>query len=265
MAKRPPQLWRYTSQLASASQHVDRFVAPSRFCADMHKERGFSRDVGVLPYFTDRCDQDWQASSPRPQARPYFLFVGRLEEIKGVQRLIATWPKVYNSDLLIVGTGTFEEELRTQAAETRGVKFLGARSQDELGHLYHHAEACLVPSLTYETFGIILIEAFARKTPVIAHDLGALTEVVEQSRGGLLYRTDAELLTTIRTLQESPRLRNELAENGYRAFLDHWTREAHLQKYSELLETTAFDKFGYVPWRSTPAVGKPICQLSSHA
>ena len=170
-----------------------------------------------------------------------------------MQQLIAAWSNVSDVDLLIVGTGTYEPELRAQAAESAEVRFLGARSQDELGSLYHHAEACIVPSLTYETFGIILIEAFARKTPVIAHDLGGLTEVVNQSRGGLLYRTETELLGAIRTIRKSPQLRSELAENGYRSFLSHWTREAHLRKYFDLLETTAFEKLGRVPWHTRSA------------
>ena len=52
----------------------------------------FARRAGVsaaddgLPYFIDRADGDWQSPAPRPQARPYFLFVGRLEEIKGRRR-----------------------------------------------------------------------------------------------------------------------------------------------------------------------------------
>ena len=47
---------------------------------------------------------------------------------------------------------------------------------------------CLVPSSGYEVLGLIILEAYLQRTPVIAHDLGALTEVVEQSQGGLLYR-----------------------------------------------------------------------------
>ena len=46
--------------------------------------------------------------------------------------------------------------------------------QSELGTLYFHALACIVPSITYETFGMIIIEAFARSTPVIVRDLGGL-------------------------------------------------------------------------------------------
>ena len=232
--KRPPQLWRYTGMLERASAHVDQFVSPSRFTAEMHAKRGFSRPVGHLPYFIDRVDRDWQSPGPRPQERPYFLFVGRLEKIKGLQTLIDVWQRVDKFDLLVAGTGNFETELRTQAGENPRIKFLGALPQRELGSLYFHSQACIVPSLTFETFGIIIIEAFARKTPVIVRDLGALPEVVQDSGGGYIYRNDEELLKFINKLGSFSTARNEMGEKGYQAFLKNWCKEAHLKLYFEL-------------------------------
>jgi glycosyltransferase involved in cell wall biosynthesis len=130
------------------------------------------------------------------------------------------------------------------------VKFLGPLPQRELGRLYTHAQACVVPSLTYETFGIIIIEAFARKTPVIVRDLGALPEVVHDSGGGFVYRTDEELISAIRQLTGSPTLRAELGERGYQSFLKWWSKEAHLKLYFDLLRQTALDKIGCAPWES---------------
>ena len=262
MAKRPPQLWRYTGLLDRESASIDRFVAPSRFSADMHKARGFSREVGVLPYFTYRCDDDWKVPSSRPQKRPYFLFVGRLEKIKGLQRLIEAWSRISGADLLVAGAGTYERKLRTQAEPNPRIRFLGPQTQKELGLLYRHARACIVPSITYETFGIILIEAFARKTPVIAHDLGALTEVVEESRGGLLYRSTDELVSAIDALRASDRLCRELGENGYTSFLANWTLEVHLKKYFDILEDAGLSKRGLVRPAHRGAKRGLRCQIS---
>jgi glycosyltransferase involved in cell wall biosynthesis len=251
-ARRPPQIWRYTGMLERASRHVDRFVSPSRFTARMHAERGFPRPVGHLPYFIERADRDWQTPAPRPQERPYFLFVGRLEAIKGLQTLIAVWDRVPGFDLLVVGTGEHESALRAQAAGNPRIKFLGPRPQSELGALYLHAVACLVPSITYETFGIIIIEAFARKTPVIVRDLGALPEVVEDAGGGFVYRTDEELLDCIARIGGSAPLRDDLGARGYEAFVRLWTREAHFYRYFSLLQEAALEKHGRVPWASEP-------------
>jgi glycosyltransferase involved in cell wall biosynthesis len=246
--KRPPQLWRYTGLLERSSRHVDQFVSPSRFTARMHAERGFPQPVEHLPYFIDRADQDWMNPGPRPQERPYFLFVGRLEIIKGLQTLIELWQNVPDFDLLVAGTGTYDASLRAQAASNPRIKFLGPKPQRELGALYYHALACLVPSITYETFGLINIEAFARKTPVIARDLGALPEVIHDGNGGFVYRTDAELLAAMRRIASSPAVRSELGENGYRAFIQYWSREAHMEIYFGFLRRIAKRKFGCVPW-----------------
>jgi glycosyltransferase involved in cell wall biosynthesis len=248
MAKRPPQLWRYTNLLARASQHVDQFVSPSRFTARMHAERGFSQPVASLPYFVDSVDHDWKDPGPRPQEKPYFLFVGRLEFIKGLQTLIGMWGRVPDADLLVVGTGTYEAQLRAQAASNPRIKFLGPLPQRELGTLYFHALACIVPSICYETFGIIIIEAFARKTPVIVRDLGALPEVVHDSGGGFVYRTDEELLVAMQRIAAQPALRNDLGGKGYSAFVRWWSKEAHLELYFDFLRNAAIKKFGHVPW-----------------
>jgi glycosyltransferase involved in cell wall biosynthesis len=250
-ARKPPQLWRYTGLLDRESAAVDQFVSPSRFTAQMHAQRGFPQPVAHLPYFIDRVDSDWQQPAPRPQERPYFLFVGRLEVIKGLQTLIDFWSTIPEFDLLVAGTGGYEAQLRTQAAANPRIKFLGALPQRALGALYVHALACIVPSITYETFGMINIEAFARKTPVIVRDLGALPEVIEDSGGGFVYRTDAELRNALYGIAQEPELRQELGERGYHAFLQFWCREAHLNYYFDFLQATATKKFGYVPWAET--------------
>jgi len=236
MAKRPPQLWRYTDLLEKKSEAIDQFFSPSEFSARMHAERGFKRPLECLPYFLPAADRDWQQPGERPHQRPYFLFVGRLEYIKGVQELIALWDQIPGHDLLIAGHGTHAEDLRGQAAANPRIRFLGPQTQQELGGLYYHAVACVVPSITYETFGIVAIEAFARKTPVIVRALGGLAEVVEKSSGGLTFNSREELLAAIERVGSSPACRNDLGEKGYQAFLRNWTPEAHLKLYYGWIE-----------------------------
>jgi glycosyltransferase involved in cell wall biosynthesis len=248
MAKRPPQLWRYTGLLERSSRHVDQFLAPSRFTVRMHAERGFERPMECLPNFIDRVDREWQSPAPRPHERPYFLFVGRLESLKGLQTLIALWKRVPDCDLLVAGTGTYEFELRAMAGGNSRIRFLGALPPNELGPLYYHAIACIVPSLTFETFGLTSVEAFARKTPAVVRDLGALPEIVQDSGGGFIYQTDEEVLDALKRLAELPKLRAELGQKGYDGFVQWWCREAHLRLYFDCLNDIAREKFGSIPW-----------------
>jgi glycosyltransferase involved in cell wall biosynthesis len=237
--------------LERASRHVDQFVSPSQFTAQMHASRGFPRSMAHLPHFIEKKDSDWQNPGHRPQEKNYFLFVGRLEKIKGVRTLIEFWKKIPEYDLLIAGTGDQFDELKIQAAGQAQVKFLGALPQERLGNYYFHALATIVPSIAYETFGMVILESFARKTPVIVNDLGALPEVVRDSDGGMVYRTETELLTAIRQISSSPDLRSRLGENGYAALVRNWVREPHLKQYFEYLERAAMKIHGKVPWELT--------------
>jgi glycosyltransferase involved in cell wall biosynthesis len=244
MAGRPPQPWRYTSLLDKSAGHVDQFTCPSRFGVQMHLERGFSRPMKHLPLFTDRAG----AVEPRPHPHPYFLYVGRLEQYKGVQNLLRAWERMPDAHLLIAGAGNEDRRLRAQAAHNPRINFLGAVPPNAIGRYYAHALACIAPSLTYETFGLTLIEAFTHKTPVIVHDIGALPEIVRESGGGIIYRTEDELVEALSRIASSPAFRDQLGESGYQAFLQHWSREAHLASYFALLSETARARFGRVPW-----------------
>lgn len=254
---RPPQLWRYTGYLPRMAAHVDRFLSPSDFCGRMHAERGFPYPVETLPYFMEPQDTDWQNPAPRSHPRPYFLFVGRLERIKGLHQLIDAWAQIHDWDLLVAGGGHEEVQLRAQASTNSRIRFLGSQSQQQLGALYTHAVATIVPSVTYETFGIILIESFARKRPVIVRDLGALPEVVSTSGGGLVFRSQDQLLDAIRTLGSSPDLASSLGARGYQAFTRLWTRPAHFDQYFQFIQDARHQRYGTTQaWQTTssPAV-----------
>jgi glycosyltransferase involved in cell wall biosynthesis len=247
-ARRPPQIWRHTGLLSRAAACVDQFLAPSRSAAREHAERGFTQPMRVVPLFADSFAQPECREAPRPHATPYFLFVGRLEAIKGLQTLLPLWPRVGDVDLLIAGAGTYEPALRALAARNPRVRFLGHVPQEALGPLYAHAIACLVPSITCETFGMIAIESFMHRTPVIARNLGSLTEIVTDSGGGVLYRTDDELVRAIEALRSDGSLRDRLGDLGHRAYLERWTRAAHLHEYYRVARETAARVLGRVPW-----------------
>lgn len=248
---RPPQLWRYSTLLEGCTPSVDAFLSPSRFTQRMHRERGFETPMEVLPYFVPEQGLVSSPLEPSPHTRPYFLFVGRLEKIKGVETLFPIFRHYKHADLLIAGTGTYESELRQQAEGMTNVHFLGPLPQERLRDFYRHAIALLVPSSCYEVFGIIIIEGYLQGTPVIARNLGGLSEVVEESQGGFLYRSDDELLTAMERLRTDPTLRREMGDRGYQTYQRRWSESAHLEMYFRLLEETALRKFGSVPWHQT--------------
>lgn len=141
--------------------------------------------------------------------------------------------------LIIAGDGEYGDELRRRAAGLTNVTFLGRLTPDELRRYYLGARAVLVPSICYEVFGIVMLEAFATSTPVIANDLGALPEVVEESGGGLTYRTPAELVAALNRLLDDPETRDRLGANGNRALQEKWTTSPHLDRYFDIIAGAA--------------------------
>ena len=242
--RRPPQLWRATRHLAASAGHVHQFIAPSQFVVRSHAERGFERAMATLPLFVDDATAD---SAGPAHPGPYVLFVGRLEQIKGLQTVIPLWGRVEGVDLLVAGTGNFEPDLRQLASGSPRVRFLGHVSQRDLRGLYRHALACVVPSVTYETFGIIAIEAFREGTPVIARDLGSLPEIVAAG-GGVIYRDDDELVGAVVRLRDHADERARLSGRARAAFLERWSKDAHLRSYYQLMRDAAAKAFGRVPW-----------------
>jgi glycosyltransferase involved in cell wall biosynthesis len=238
--RRPLQLWRYTDYLERQLDHVDLFLALSEFSRDKHHEFGFSRPMEVLPNFlAGSTNDDATDSGQSPHERPYFLFVGRLERIKGLDDVIPLFREYRDADLLVIGDGDHASALQELAWGNPRVKFLGRLPSDELPRYYRHAIALLAPSVGFETFGIVLIEALRYATPVLARRVGPFLEIVERSGGGELFTTPDELLQAMRRIQGDPVLRCQLARAGYEAFLRHWSEETVLPRYLELIRQTA--------------------------
>jgi glycosyltransferase involved in cell wall biosynthesis len=240
--KRPPQWWRYSGMLRAAAKHVDAFIAPSRFIAEKHREMGFEAPIVHLPHFIPETNA---LESPTDDVgKPYFLFVGRLEKLKGVQTLIPVFRNYPKARLLIAGTGDYEPELRRLAGGSENIQFLGYCSIQQLPSLYRQAVAIVVPSIWFENLPLVLLEALRERTPVIVRDLGALPEVVEDSGGGLVYRTDNELLAAMDDLLENPEKRQSLSEHGYDAYRRYWTTESHMRRYLALIRECAAKRSG---------------------
>lgn len=240
--RRPPQLWRYSGFLQRQLRHVDAFIALSEFSRRKHREFGFSRDLEVVPYFLPDADPVAMATGGMPHPRPYFLFAGRLERIKGLDDVIPVFRDYTGADLLIAGDGGHEGPLKHLAAGIARVKFLGRLPHDRLAGYYRHAVALIVPSICFETFGNVIIEAFRHGTPVLARRIASFPEIVEAAGGGELFSTPDELRPAMRRLQTDPEHRGRLSRAGVDGFERHWSEGAVIPRYLEVVRRAAVAK-----------------------
>ncbi|WP_422929491.1 glycosyltransferase family 4 protein [Singulisphaera sp. PoT] len=235
-AKRPPQLWRRTSLMRRSLAALDALICPSQSTLEEHARRGIVAPMTHLPYF---LPHDYtglpQAPTLRP-SRPYIAAAGRLEKIKGFQDVIDVMKQLPGLDLRIAGSGQYEDALRYRARGLDNVRFEGRLDAARVAALFRGARAVVVPSLVFETFGYVVLEAFAERCPVIVRDLGALPGLVEESDGGLVFNSPESLVASIKRLADDDRLRRIMGENGHKSRLGIWSEEEHLDRYFALIE-----------------------------
>jgi len=179
--------------LGTWDRQVDIFIALSEFARRKFIQAGLpGKRIVVKPSFVE----------PDPgvggSGGGYALFAGRLSPEKGIATLLRAWRQLPLIPLYIAGDGPLLAQAREFAASVAGrgnVRVLGRRSRRELFQLMKAARYLLFPSQCYESFPMVIAEAFACGLPVVASKLGAAAEIVEHGRTGLLVRPgDAEHL-----------------------------------------------------------------------
>lgn len=235
--RRPPQLWRYTGAMARGLERMDLVIALSEFSREKHREGGVDRPITVLPNFVPDLPTDGVPGG-MTRARPYFLFVGRLERIKGLDDVIPLFRDLPDVDLVIAGEGSHGDALRALAAGQANVHFLGRVDHADVGALYRGAVATIAPSMGYEAFARVLIESLQAGVPFVARDIGPAPEVAGTSGAGLLFRTPAELQALLRRLIDDRDFRDGLAAQAGPAVAAHWSESVVVERFLALINAT---------------------------
>jgi glycosyltransferase involved in cell wall biosynthesis len=161
---------------------VSRFIAVTEFVKRQMMAGGLpGARIRVKPNFVPR------PLRARTGAGEYLLFLGRLSPEKGVDVLLDAWsPEL--GQLLIAGDGPSRRELEAQALRHGGsVRFLGAQPHERCMELIAGARVLVVASRWYETFGLVVVEAFAHGVPAIVPALGVFPDLVQDGRTGLHF------------------------------------------------------------------------------
>ena len=164
-----------------------------------------------------------------PQERKkenYVLYAGRMLSYKGVESLLFAMSEVQKSadlDLLLVGDGYDRSRLEEMAKQLHvRAKFRGRLERSMFIDTISRAEMLVLPTQNrLEAFGIVLLEAMACMTPVLAFDTPGVNEVAEN--GGLVYSSTEELSQLILKLHENEPLRVLLGQKGRKAVEENYS------------------------------------------
>ncbi len=170
--------------IGTYQNYVDIFIALTEF-----EKRKFIQ--GGLPAEKIVVKPNFISTDPgvRNEVGEYVLFVGRLSTEKGVHTLLQTWCKLPRIPLKIIGDGPLLNEICAyiQQNKLNQVELIGRCDHETVLLLMKSARYLVAPSECYETFGMVVTEAYACGLPVIASRLGAMQELVLDGETGLHF------------------------------------------------------------------------------
>ena len=131
--------------------------------------------------------ETFSKATPWPTEGPTIFFIGRHEPRKGLAVLLEAMGELpAHVRLWIAGDGPETEQLRQRVAGDARIEWLGRISDEEKAARMRGADVFCAPSLRGESFGVVLLEAMAAETPVVASDLPGYANVAQAGRDALL-------------------------------------------------------------------------------
>ncbi len=206
---------------------VESYIAPTEFVKSKLVEGGLpAHKVAVKPNFLP------SDPGPGPGDGGYALFVGRLSSEKGLATLLRSWQELQDLPLRIAGDGPLRGFVATQAKALPNVSFLGFQERSEVIKLVKAAALLVVPSEWYEGFPMTIIEAMGCGTPVVASDIGSLSEVIEDGVNGTNFEPGnaTALARKVRCLMSEPAKLLDLRHKVRKRFLSKYSAEGNYRQ-----------------------------------
>jgi glycosyltransferase involved in cell wall biosynthesis len=205
-------------------EKVDRFIVMTEFARQKFAAAALEAErIRVKPHF---CPDP--VALTEAEGRRGALFAGRLSPEKGVTTLLEAWSGLAHP-LYLAGEGPLR--IAVERSGNPQVHILGWLSSAEMSVQLRQARCLVIPSEWYETFGLVIIEAFAHGLPVVASRLGAMAELVVDGVTGLHFEAGNpdDLATKVEWLLEHPEECRRMGVNARRTYEEKYTPERNYQ------------------------------------
>lgn len=221
--------WFY--KLIGAFKNIDYFFVLTNFQKDKVKSLGVSESKIILKPNSLQMRFDIETQKHN------YVYVGRLEESKGILGLLEIWDQLDEKYILtIVGGGDIEAQLRQRYTKSN-IIFKGKRSREETITIISHSKYLLQPSLLYETFGLTIVEAMSVGVPVIGYDIGTRGDFIKDGVNGFLSGPD-ELKNVIERSYdfENYDKLSKAAKESAKQYKNEYVIEKQIEIYKNILE-----------------------------
>lgn len=213
--------------LGTYRKQIDAYIACSTFTRDKMIEGGYPGDrIHYKPNFL--------AADPGLGAGDggYAMYLGRLSPEKGIEVLVKAWDQLDDVPLKVVGKGPLQDQIESLASRHDNVTHRDWVTFPELGQILSRAAFLVLPTMNYEGFPRVIVEAYAHGVPVVATNFGAMGRVVVDGETGRhidygdaegLARVSQELLNDTEQLQRLRQGARAAYERSYTADINYQT------------------------------------------
>jgi len=211
--------------------NIDYFFVLTNFQKEKVKSLGIDEKRLILKPNSLNMSFDIQ------QEKKDYVYVGRLEESKGIYELLKVWDTLDERFILtIIGSGDIEEELRSKYTKSN-IVFKGKCSRKETLECISKAKYLIQPSIWYETFGLTIIEAMSFGVPVIGFDIGTRRDFIEDGVNGFLSDRSniKEVIEKSFKFEEYDELSKSAIETA-KMYENEYIIEKQIKVYKKILE-----------------------------
>ena len=196
--------------------------------------------IFVKPNFTFEFEQAKGRKITNRYSKEFFLYIGRIEEIKGIRLLVEAFKRMPNINLKLAGTGSLMKDIEI----SNNIDLLGFKNRDELVELIINAKAIILPSLWYEGFPMVITEAFSLHKAIIVGDIGNNGVLIEDGINGLKFKfNDVDsLIKVIRNFSQE--LRNKIENNAYKDYLRCYSAFSNYLELKKIYDSIQYVEYG---------------------
>jgi glycosyltransferase involved in cell wall biosynthesis len=219
----------YFHRLFRFYKKVNYIVAPSNFTLSKINSLIDSKKLINISSFIDLTEEY------NSNVGNYILFVGRIEEEKGVMNAIkAVEGTKYK--LIIIGKSSTGYDIKVkdyiQEKNITNVEYLGSKYGDELKNYYKGARCVIIPSIWYENIPNVALEAMKYSKPLLVSNVGSLKELVKENYNGYFFEIEniSHVKEKISMIFENDQLCKKLGKNAYDFILKEFNSKLHYNK-----------------------------------
>ncbi|GAB5524373.1 MAG: glycosyltransferase [Roseivirga sp.] len=170
----------------------------------------------------------------------FFLFVGRLDESKGLADLLKLIDTCVDSRFVLIG----DSENPQVFSRLQHVNYLGPQSRDIVLDYMSRCKAVIFPSRYYEGMPMVILEAFSLKKGVIARNVGAMSSMIRHGVNGLSYEDTNGLIKAVKELDGHLELVRKVGEGAFDNFENIYSVEQGYQNLISLYNSVLDEKHG---------------------